>query len=61
MEELTHQIMKSKDHYQQEKTKKIGLMKDELGGKIMKEFLALIPNMYSYFPDKKKVKDTKKL
>ena len=28
--------------------KVIGLMKDELGGEIMKEFIALHPKMYSY-------------
>ena len=28
--------------------KVIGLMKDELGGEIMKEFIALCPKMYSY-------------
>ena len=32
--DLTHQI--------------IGFMKDELGGKVMKEFIALRPKTYSY-------------
>ena len=44
--------------------KVIGLMKDELGGKIMTEFVALRPKTYSYFTDDckedKKAKGTKK-
>ena len=48
-----------------EKNKKvIGLMKDELGGKIMAEFVALRPKTYSYLTDDckedKKAKGTKK-
>ena len=48
-----------------EKNKKvIGLMKDELGGKIMTEFVALRPKTYSYLTDyckeDKKAKGTKK-
>ena len=47
------------------KNKKIiGLMKDELGGRIMKEFIGLIPKCYSYVTDDekidKKAKGTKK-
>ena len=47
------------------KNKKIiGLMKDELGGRIMKEFIGLIPKYYSYVTDDgkidKKAKGTKK-
>ena len=47
------------------KIKKVtGLMKDELGGKIMKEFVALRPKTYSYLTDDckedKKAKGTKK-
>ena len=44
--------------------KVIGLMKDELGGKIIKEFVALRPKTYSYLTDDceedKKAKGTKK-
>ena len=44
--------------------KVIGLMKDDLGGKIMKEFVALRPKTYSYLMDDesegKKAKETKK-
>ena len=57
--------MKSIDHYPQEKNKKvIGLMKDELGGKIMIELVALGPKTYSYLTDgcekDKKAKGTQK-
>ena len=44
--------------------KVIGLMKDELGGRIIKEFIALRPKTYSYLTDDckkdKKAKGTKK-
>ena len=47
-----------------ENKKMIGLMKDELGGKIMTEFVALRPKTYSYLTDDceedKKAKGTKK-
>ena len=63
--DLIHQIMKSIDHYLQEKIKNvIRLMKDELGGKIMTEFVALRPKAYSYLMDDgkndKKAKGAKK-
>ena len=45
--------------------KLVGLTKDELGGKIMTEFVALIPKTYSYLMDvgnsDKKEKRTKKI
>ena len=40
--------------------KVIGLMKDELGGKIIAEFVTLRPKTYSYLTDDKKAKGTKK-
>ena len=44
--------------------KVIGLMKDELGGKIISEFITLRPKTYSYLTDEgkedKKAKGTKK-
>ena len=44
--------------------KVVGLIKDELGGKIMREFVALRPKTYSYIMDDvsndKKAKGTKK-
>ena len=59
------QIMKSIGLYQQEKIKKtIGLMKDELGRKIIMEFVTLRPKTYSFVTDDgkedKKAKGTKK-
>ena len=53
------------DHCLQEKNRKvIGLMKDELGGNILTEFVALRPKTYSYLMDDgnsgKNAKGTKK-
>ena len=53
------------DHYQQERIKEvIGLMKDELGGKIITGFATLRPKSYSYLIDDgkedKKAKGTRK-
>ena len=38
-----------------ENKKKIGFMKDELGGRIIKEFIGLRPKCYSYLTDDGKV------
>ena len=61
------QVMLKKliDYCLQERRKKVvGLMKDELGGKIMTEFIAFIPKTCSYLMDDgtsdKKAKGTKK-
>ena len=58
--DLIHQIMKLSTG----KNKKvIGLMKDELGGRVITEFVALRPKTYSYLTDDckedKKAKGTK--
>ena len=63
--DLILQIINQTDHYLKEKNKKvIGLMKDELGGQIMKEFAGLRPKTFSYLNDNnkddKKARDTKK-
>ena len=60
---LIHQTIKSREHIRKKK-KVIGLMADELSGRIMKEFVALTPKMYSYLMHdghvNKRAKDTKK-
>ena len=52
------------DHYLKKQIRKVvGLMKDELGGKIMTKFVALRPKIYLYLMDDdsevKKAKGTK--
>ena len=53
------------DRFQQVEKKTIGLFKDELGGRIMKESLGLRTKTYAYLMDddskRKKAKGTKKL
>ena len=63
--DFIHEIMKSIGHCLLEKFKKIiGLMKDQLGRKIMTEFFALRPKSYYYLTDdgnsNKKAKGTQK-
>ena len=62
---MTIQIMIWINHYQKEKNKKvISVMKDELGGKIMKKFVGLRGKTYSYLindgSEDEKAKETKK-
>ena len=64
--DLINQVMNLIDHsLPTGKNKKVvGLMKDELGGMIMTEFIALRPKIYSYLMNDtyvtKKAKETKK-
>ena len=63
---LRHQVMMMLiDHFQQVRTrKKFGFFKDQLEGKIMKEFVGLRAKTYTYLMDddikKQKAKETKK-
>ena len=63
-----HKIMNFMDHWTiayRKEIKVIGLMKDELGGQIMTEFVELRPKTYSYLMDNgnsdKKAKATKNI
>ena len=51
-EDLTRQVFKQKDHHLKAKNKIFfGLMKDELGGKIMRKFVGLRAKKYSYLKE----------
>ena len=65
IKDMIHQIIRLIDHCLQEKNRKvIGLMKDQLSGKTMTEFVALRSKTYSYLMDNcnsdKKAKGTEK-
>ena len=53
------------DRFQQARSKKIGIFKDKLGGKIMKKFSGIRAKTWAYLMDddseKKKAKGTKNL
>ena len=50
--EMTLQILNSTQHFLKEKLGKVmGLIKGELGGQIMKEFVGLRAKLYSYLKD----------
>ena len=50
-QDLSLQILNSIGQYRKEKIKVIGLMKQELAGKIVKEFRGLRGKIYSYLID----------
>ena len=62
--DIADDVEKKYDTSKIKNKKVIGMIKDELGGKIMKEFIGLRPKCYSYLTDDgnvdKKAKGTKK-
>ena len=64
-QDLRLQILNQTEHCLREKIKKNGLMKHELGGKIMKKVVGLRAKTQSYLIDEgsedKQAKDTKKV